>query len=275
MSTDMTDPWLAELRLRVTPEEFRRLPRSPAYKYDYVAGEARLTPWPRHYHAVLELPVAPVQAAPEPPAGLLVRPVEEGDFPSLERTFSAAFARVLPFSSLTDEGRLEAARQSLARTVRGEEGPWVRPASFVASEAAVGELLGGTFVTLLPEGNPCETVSYCWLEPPPEDCIVRALGRPHLTWIFVAAGRAAQGIGTALLAASARALERLGYHELLSTFLLGNESSMLWHWRNGFRLLPYPMSLRLIGQRFRARQAEADAAEAPASQEGAGDGILG
>jgi hypothetical protein len=31
---------------------------------------------------------------------------------------------------------------------------------------------------------------------------------------------------------------------LASTFLLGNESSMLWHWRNGFQLLQYPGSRR-------------------------------
>jgi hypothetical protein len=31
--------------------------------------------------------------------------------------------------------------------------------------------------------------------------------------------------------------------------MLGNHSSMLWHWRNGFRLLPYPASRRLQQQR--------------------------
>ena len=36
----------------------------------------------------------------------------------------------------------------------------------------------------------------------------------------------------------------LGYNELVSSFILGNESSMLWHWRNGFDLLPYSGSRR-------------------------------
>src|SRR5262249_6679478 len=131
---------------------------------------------------------------------------------------------------------------------------WVRQASFVAAEASGGGLLGAALVTLLPDGDPCDWDSYYWQGPPPEDCVARRLGRPHLTWIFVAPRRAGQGTGTALLAAVTQALTGLGYRELVSTFLLGNEASTLWHWRNGFRLLPYPGSLRHISQRFRERQ---------------------
>ena len=68
------------------------------------------------------------------------------------------------------------------------------------------------------------------------------------------------GSGTVLLAATRRALLARGYTELLSTFMIGNDSSMLWHWRNGFRLLPYPGSLRHIGRRFRERRPAADGA---------------
>ena len=44
-------------------------------------------------------------------------------------------------------------------------------------------------------------------------------------------------MGLALLEMAVPALGRLGYTGLASTFLLGNESSMLWHWRAGFKLL--------------------------------------
>jgi hypothetical protein len=124
----------------------------------------------------------------------------------------------------------------------------------VATAEPTGEPTGAALVTLLPDGDPCDWDSYSWQTPPPADAVERRLGRPHLTWIFVASRRAAQGTGTALLAAVTRALVGLGYRELFSTFLLGNESSTLWHWRNGFRLLPYPGSLRHISQRFRQRQ---------------------
>jgi L-amino acid N-acyltransferase YncA len=73
-----------------------------------------------------------------------------------------------------------------------------------------------------------------------------------LTWIFVGPWHAGHGVGTALLAHAIQGLLGLGYTELLSTFLLGNTSSMLWHWRNGFRLLPYPGSPRVIRESIRS-----------------------
>jgi hypothetical protein len=269
------DEWLAPLRLRLTPEEFRQLPRNPAYKYDYVSGEAHLTPWPRHYHAVLDLPPPPVPDAPKPPHPLLLRPVGEPDLPALERVFAAAFERALPFAGLSAAVRGEAARRSLRRTVSGGDGPWVRQASFLAANPRTGEVNGGLFVTLLPDGDPCETDSYQWAEPPPQDCVARGLGRPHLTWIFVAPLAAAHGTGSALLAASGRALLDLGYRELLSTFVLGNESSMLWHWRSGFRLLPYPASLRRLAERFRTREVDWEGPGVRPEREPRRGGIIG
>jgi hypothetical protein len=36
----------------------------------------------------------------------------------------------------------------------------------------------------------------------------------------------------------------MGFVQLATTFLVGNDASMLWHWRNGFQLLQYPNSRR-------------------------------
>jgi GNAT superfamily N-acetyltransferase len=136
----------------------------------------------------------------------------------------------------------------LVRT--GSVGQVVEPACFVADDG--GRLVGAAFVTLLPPGDPGDWDSYFWQEPPPPDCVARRQGRPHLTWIFVAPLCAGQGVGTALLAAVVGALLRLGFTQLASTFLFGNDTSMLWHWRNGFRLLPYPGSLRHLRRQIRA-----------------------
>ncbi len=247
------DAWMTALHLRLTPEEFRRLPRNSAYKYDYTSGLAHLTPWPKHYHAILSLPAVKPDGL-GPPADILIRPVEESDLAELESAFAAAFAQSQPLIGLTEEARAEAARQALQRTIRGDDGPWVRAASFVAVTASKGECIGAVFVTLLPDGDPGDWDSYYWQEQAPAVCVGRGMGRPHLTWIFVASLRAGQGTGTALLHAVTQALVELGYRELVSTFLLGNDASVLWHWRNGFRLLPYPGSLRHISQRFRERQ---------------------
>src|SRR5262249_8588812 len=124
----------------------------------------------------------------------------------------------------------------------GGDGPWIEQASFVAVEQ--GKLLGAILITLLPEGDLSDWDSYYWTAPPAADAIERRMGRPHLTWIFVAPLCTGQGIGSALLAAAGTSLRSLGFTDLVTAFLLGNESSMLWHWRNGFRLLTYPSSFR-------------------------------
>ncbi len=69
-------------------------------------------------------------------------------------------------------------------------------------------------------------------------------------------GSPAIGIGSGLLAHASNSLVELGYTELLSSFILGNESSMLWHWRNGFELLPYSGSRRQFQAMMRANEAE-------------------
>ncbi len=163
--------------------------------------------------------------------------------------FAGAFGTIQPFGSLDDETCQEAARQALERTRTGGDGPMIERACFVALRDE--HITGAIFITLLPHGDPCDWASYHWPEAPPADCIARRLGRPHLTWIFVSPLSAGRGVGTALLGAAVRELMALGYTELLSTFMLGNESSTLWHWRNGFRLLAYPGSLRLMQERWR------------------------
>jgi GNAT superfamily N-acetyltransferase len=232
----MCDAWMPLICLPLTPEQFRQLPRNPAFKYEYLGGQAYLTPRPKHYHAVLPLrPLDGVEAVP-------LRPLGPGDFDGLVEPFTWAFEDTQPFGSLDEPTLHEAARSALERTRTGGDGPWVEGASFVALDE--GKAVGAVLVTLLPPGDPRAIEPIHWAEPPPADCVARRLGRPHLTWIFVTPFQARQGVGRALLAAAAGALLGLGYTHLLSTFLLGNEASALWHWRNGFELLSYPYAFR-------------------------------
>ena len=162
----MIEKWFSTVELPLTFEQFKQLPQNPAYKYEYFAGRAWLTPRPKSYHGLLDLesfarPIAAVATKEE----VVVRP-------------------------LTDED---------------------------------------------------------W---------------PHLTWVMVSPWFARQGVGTALLDAAIRALVGQGYSELASTFLLGNESSTLWHWRAGFRCLPYPGSMRVIREQV-AREGRVDAKTIP------------
>ncbi len=236
----MCDEWMTALQLPLTADQFRRLPRNPAYRYVWLDGTAWINPRPRYYHALLDL------RGPWPDqAAVPLRPVLPDDWEALERLFAAAFENQPPFNGLDDETRLQAAGRSLHQTRTGGDGPWVEAASFLApGSGRDGRPVGAALVTLLPDRDATDWESYHWQEPPPPDCIARRLGRPHLTWIFVDPATAGRGVGTALLRAAAAALRGLGYTELASTFLAGNDSSTLWHWRNGFRLLAHPGSRR-------------------------------
>jgi GNAT superfamily N-acetyltransferase len=240
----MCDEWMPLIRLPLTKEQLRQLPRNGAYRYELIRGEVYLTPHPKHYHALLDLKEAAARAEVRPTeaAPVTLREVRPDDWADLAPVFAAAFRETQPFGSLDGATRRRAAEACLQRTRSGGDGPWIAPASFVAEEEGVA--VGGLLVTLLPAGDPCAYDSYYWPVPPPPDCIERRLGRPHLTWVFVSPDQAGRGAGTTLLNAAVARLVGMGFEELVSTFLLGNESSTLWHWRNGFRLLEYPGSHR-------------------------------
>ena len=62
--------------------------------------------------------------------------------------------------------------------------------------------------------------------------------QPQISWVFVCSRASGQGVSARMLDATTRSLWDLGYHELASATHQGNDASMRWHWRNGFRLLP-------------------------------------
>ena len=243
----MRDEWFRTIELPLTWEQFHQLPRNAAYKYEYFDQRAWLTPRPKFYHARMSLqscePVREVDAQWQ----IVIRPLRDEDWSGLPSSFAAAFDRVTPLSSMSDDERLAAARVCLEETRAGEEGPLMRSACFVAVDATdPAKTVGAILVTLAPERDLSDWYACRWNGEPPPDAIERRLGRPHLTWLFVAPLVSGYGIGTALLSNAVPELLKLGYGELVSTFLCGNESSTLWHWRNGFELLEYPGSKRRI-----------------------------
>lgn len=241
----MSERWMPHVKLPLTIEQFHQLPQNSAYKYEYFAGHAHLSPRPKHFHALLDL--QPMSVDTEE---VSVQRTKKRDLPALARAFAGAFHRTQPFACLDEATRKLAARECLEKTCAGGDGPWLKQASFVAREREADRPIGGIFITLLPNGDPHDWDSYCWTEPPPADCVARRLGRPHLTWIFVSPRFAGNGVGSALLAAAVNVLVKLGYRQLLTTFLLGNDASTLWHWRHGFQLLSYPTSRRLMRKRM-------------------------
>jgi GNAT superfamily N-acetyltransferase len=223
---------MPHLTIPMSLEEFRRLPRNAAYRYRYRDGFATLAPIAFYYRASLDL------TRPFPcPFDVALRPVTDGDHRALPSVFAAAFENVQPFGSLDAATRLTAARTALSQTFRDGDGPWIRDASFVAVDA-VGTPVGAILITLVPPEGPFGQDRFVWTEHPEPDAVARRLGRPHITWVFVQSDRSGRGVGTALLHTAANRLREMGYRELVTTFILGNDSSIMWHWRHGFRLLP-------------------------------------
>ena len=248
----MCDEWMPTLQLSITLDEWRQLPRNASYKYEYIYGRAWLTPRPKFYHALLDLTALADKPLVGQTGAVTLHPLADDDWPELVSVFSAAFDRQQPFSSLKHDERDVAARKSLEFTRTGGDGPLLAQASFTARDGQHGNPVGAILVTLLPDVDPTNWGAFHWKEPPPPDCVARRLGRPHLTWIFVSPFHTGEGVGTTLLEAAVRGLWEMGFTQLASTFLSGNDSSMLWHWRNGFRLLEYPGSKRKMRAELKA-----------------------
>jgi GNAT superfamily N-acetyltransferase len=223
----------------MTWEQFQQLPRNAGYRYEYRGGAARITARPQYYHCLRSLSAGEPEHEPlAATAGeVSVRPLEPNDWDHLPGVFAAAFSELPPLVLERPADRLITARELLARTRAGADGPIVERACWVA--LAADEIVGAIHITLSFDGDLETFDDPGWTETPPPDALEQRWGRPHLTWIYIRPAWSRRGIGRLLLACASRRLAELGYRELASTFQLGNASSQLWHWRLGFRLLSY------------------------------------
>jgi hypothetical protein len=169
--------------------------------------------------------------------------------------FLSAHHNSQPFASLDENAALAAAVDCLRRTRAGEDGPLVPPACFQVFGRHFQGPIGAVLVTLASEDVTENPFGGDWNDPP-ADALERRLGCPHLTWLFVSMWEARRGAGTGLLAEVVEVLLALGYSRLASTFLQGNDSSTLWHWRNGFRLVPWSNYMRMVEARTRPADTE-------------------
>lgn len=244
----MLNDWFKNVEFPLTRAQFDQLPRHPAYRYEYARGRAVISPVPRYGRALLDLNQPPTQASTsrhEHGGPIEIRSLQAGDWDLLPGLMAASFRAVPPFSSLDETAVLTAAADCLRTTRNGGDGPVVHTACLVAVGTEPWENpVGAVLITLIPREDLTEWHSTRWKEPPPADSVERCLGRPHLTWIFVSPWHSGHGLGSALLHHAGDQLRRLGYSELASTLLIGNERATAWHWRNGFQLLRHPGSAR-------------------------------
>ena len=226
----MIDDWFEVIELPISIEQFHALPINPAYKYEYFGDRAVLSPRPKTYSAVLPLASRPDPGslAPWGTEEFAPRLLIDSDWDAFPQLFANAFWRIAPFAGLSDERRLEAAGECLHKTRSGGDGPLVPGACMALASLKNDAPIAAALITLQTGYDP-EAFGIA----PPGGTL------PHLTWIFVPPMLTRHGLGSALLDSVVNSLLRLGHATLASTFLLGNESSTLWHWRNGFRLQGY------------------------------------
>jgi GNAT superfamily N-acetyltransferase len=222
------------VELPISIDEFHRLPRNAAYKYEYWDGRAVLTPRPKSFTCARDL--SPVIAEPRRPVE--VRPLPAADIPGLVEPFFRSFRQIQPFGSLDNDAAQLAATECLEKTATGGDGPVIEAACCTAwDERHDAHPAGAILMTLVPPAALTDPFWLPWKEPP-ADAVALRLGVPHVTWVFVDSWHTRRGIGSALLAASVNALREAGFTDVASTFALDNAPSALWHWRHGFRLLP-------------------------------------
>jgi GNAT superfamily N-acetyltransferase len=232
-----------QIRLRVNWRAWEMLPRNSAFKYEYFDDAALLTPRPKSFDAVLRLenwrpPPRDQSELVLSRKSAIIRRWEQRDWDGAADAFYSSFARQLPFASYSRVRARRLAAQCLRHTRDGGDGELLPEACFVAESNREGDsraVIGGALVTV---------ADAPW--------VVSRLGLgegvtavPHLTWIFVSQFEARRGIGAALLARIVRSLREAGHRALASTFVLGNDSSVLWHWRNGFELVRSALPMRV------------------------------
>jgi GNAT superfamily N-acetyltransferase len=236
--------WFRTVEFPLAWDAYRRLPRHSAYRYEYRQGKATITGRPLYRHCRIPIPPSPAPSETTPALQTLElvpwtqASLTAGQKDRLVDLYQAAFAETVPFPALTKEDQFAAAFSILGGSIAGFDGVPIPQASFVIRSRAEKMPVAAALLTLTAPGNWTDFTDPAWKAAPPKDPVRQQWGHPHLTWLFVRPDFQRQGLGTRLLTQARQQLSQLGYAWLFSTFLVGNNSSLLWHWKQGFELIP-------------------------------------
>lgn len=218
------DRYVTPLRLPMAIDTFWRFPHLAAYRTEYLDGHAELTYRPR-------LSMARIAVLPRAERGVAGVAFSRLDVTThhdaLAKLFVAAFTRVPPVDAMPATTRRHAADAALRHTASDGDGAVVPEACLIATDTHDGHAVGAMIVTRI------QLRADEWPEPDalPADLV-------NLTWAFVAPSHQRRGIAGALLDRTLVALAARGVPWLVSHFSVDNPPAVMWHWRNGFELVP-------------------------------------
>jgi GNAT superfamily N-acetyltransferase len=206
-------------KIKMTIEEFHRLPFRPAWKQEYYKGFLIETPRQAVAHATISIHPRLAQS-PVP-----LRPVLAEDEQVLLPCFKSAFEDAFEFCDYTRENFQEAAIESLRRTFGDPAHPCLqvsRVALGPTESRDANKPIGAALTVQLPDN---------WV---------------LLDALFVMPKWQRRGIANALVAAAQNELHKIGgYCGMVSRYYLGNEPSRAWHHRFGFKEEPDFLLARL------------------------------
>ncbi len=194
--------------IRMTFEEFERLPRPPGWKHEYFGGNAYIQP--RHSVAIVRLETAyrPVSV----PEGFQIRPATPEDAPRLVPAFFDAFRQSVDYWGYRQAAIRQSAADSIRTCFAGQRGAF-HPTSFLAV-APMGRSVAGAAL-LVEDGE-----------------------GPNLDLLFVRPRWQRQGLANALVQTALTDLHTQGEPHLDSAYVVANAVSAAWHQKFGFIELP-------------------------------------
>ena len=194
--------------IRMTFEEFERLPRPPGWKHEYFGGNAYLQP--RHSVAIVRMET--VSRSISIPEGFQIRSATMEDMSRLIPAFFDSFRQSVDYWGYRREAIHKSAQDSIRTCFAGQRGAF-HPASVLAIAPTGRSIAGAALVVEDSEG-------------------------PNLDLLFTRPRWQRRGLATCLVQTVVNDLVARGETSLDSGFVVANAVSAAWHCRFGFMELP-------------------------------------
>jgi hypothetical protein len=217
------DDYVTPLKMPMTIDGFSRFPTLAGYKAELKGGNVEITYTPRLSMARLRVARREARTV----SGVTIEPIDVKPMQEpLAKLFAMSLAHVPPLDTMAPTTRRHAADAEMKHLANGGHGEVYGRACFGAVDATSQKLIGAALVTRI------SLTSSEW----PEEQLPSTL--LNLTWLFVAPERQRGAAGTTLLERVVNTLADEGHEWLVSHIPQENVPGVMFHWRNGFELVP-------------------------------------